>query len=363
MRNSFAGGCRVVRIYAEELARKGHVVTVVTTPGRPPHSHRKRLAALIRKHHLQGQTVLDQGHLDGLDETTTPARITLPRFRPVASEDVPDADVAIACFWETAPWVAAFSPSKGAKAYLVQHDEAISTSGAERADATYRLPMLQVCVSDWTARSIRKRHPESRQVVIPNGVDHHLFSPRATRPSLSTPTVGLMWSRRTWKGSDVAISAIMETLTQYPSMRIVGFTKERPRASEFPTEIWARLQLEETPPQERIADIYSSCHCWVFASRVEGFGLPLLEAMACGTPVAATAAGAAPDLVPAGGGELVPVDDAVGLGAAIKTIIGSTELEWRQRSEAATALARRCTWTSAADQLENALIAWSGSQS
>ena len=58
------------------------------------------------------------------------------------------------------------------------------------------------------------------------------------------------------------------------------------------------------PPQDRIRDIYSKCDAWLFGSRSEGFGLPILEAMACRTPVIGTPAGAAPELLGDGRGIL-----------------------------------------------------------
>ena len=61
------------------------------------------------------------------------------------------------------------------------------------------------------------------------------------------------------------------------------------------------------PAQDMIRDIYGQCDVWLFSSRSEGFGLPLLESMACRTPVIATPAGAAPELCAGGGGITVPL--------------------------------------------------------
>ena len=64
-----------------------------------------------------------------------------------------------------------------------------------------------------------------------------------------------------------------------------------------------------------LADLYTAAGCFVFPSRYEGFGLPCLEAMACGCPVAAFRNSSLPEIVD-GAGELVADGDADALGAA-----------------------------------------------
>ena len=44
----------------------------------------------------------------------------------------------------------------------------------------------------------------------------------------------------------------------------------------------------ESPSDDKLAELYSSSDLFVFPSHIEGYGLPPLEAMACGTPVVTT---------------------------------------------------------------------------
>jgi hypothetical protein len=60
----------------------------------------------------------------------------IDRYRPVEDKDVPDADVVVATWWETAEWVAKLSPSKGAKAYFIQHHEVFDYVPQDRVEAT-----------------------------------------------------------------------------------------------------------------------------------------------------------------------------------------------------------------------------------
>src|SRR5713226_4033450 len=70
-----------------------------------------------------------------------------------------------------------------------------------------------------------------------------------------------------------------------------------------------------------LADLYTAAGCLVFPSRYEGFGLPCLEAMACGCPVAAYRNSSLPEVV-GEAGELVDDGDAEALGLAAAGMIG-----------------------------------------
>ncbi|KAB8330865.1 glycosyltransferase family 4 protein, partial [Scytonema tolypothrichoides VB-61278] len=71
--------------------------------------------------------------------------------------------------------------------------------------------------------------------------------------------------------------------------------------------------------------LYRACTLFAFPSRYEGFGLPPLEAMACGAPVVVSDASSLPEVV--GGAALrVAPDDVVGWAAAISRLLGDPAL-------------------------------------
>jgi glycosyltransferase involved in cell wall biosynthesis len=76
-----------------------------------------------------------------------------------------------------------------------------------------------------------------------------------------------------------------------------------------------------------LADLYTAAGCFVFPSRYEGFGLPCLEAMACGCPVAAFRNSSLPEVVDEAG-ELVDDGDADALGRAAARMSAEPE-RWR----------------------------------
>lgn len=94
-----------------------------------------------------------------------------------------------------------------------------------------------------------------------------------------------------------------------------------------------------------LADIYAAAGCLLFPSRYEGFGLPCLEAMACGCPVAAFRNSSLPEVV-GDAGELVTDGDADALGRAAAALSQNQDRARRSGFERAKAFG----WRKAARQ-------------
>lgn len=347
-----AGGIRVAVVYADALLRRGHEVTVVSLPRRRA-TFREAMQALRRGSLLPlWRPAHGPSHLDGSGVDWK----VLAHDGPIKDHDVPDGDVVVATWWETAEWVWRLSDRKGAKVYFCQGFECHPWLPRERVEATYRLDMLQICVSDWVRQQIRQVAPNAKQVVVPNAVDCAQFSAKE-RKKAAAPTCGFMYSQAEFKGCDVALAAVRRAKELLPDLRVVCFGAQRPDR-RLPMPSW--VEFVYRPAQSNIAEIYARCNCWLFTSRAEGFGLPILEAMACGTPVIGTPAGAACELLPAGGGVLVPVDDVDAIVEQIVRIEGMTREEWLEHSARAVEVARSYTWEDAVNLFEASLVEASG---
>jgi glycosyltransferase involved in cell wall biosynthesis len=88
--------------------------------------------------------------------------------------------------------------------------------------------------------------------------------------------------------------------------------------------------------------LYRSAVALVYPSRYEGFGLPVLEAMACGTPVIASRAASMPEVV-GDAGVLLDPDDEPGWADAIANIVNDEWQKGRMR-KAGLARASEFTW-------------------
>ncbi len=82
-----------------------------------------------------------------------------------------------------------------------------------------------------------------------------------------------------------------------------------------------RVTFLEALSREDLVRQYNRAQIFVSPSLYEGFGLPAAEALACGTPVVATSAGALSEIVADGTGVRVPPGDANALAAAIRSLL------------------------------------------
>lgn len=133
-------------------------------------------------------------------------------------------------------------------------------------------------VSERTKRDLVELYavPPARVVVTPNGVDPVFRPGDGARDYVLT--VGAIQGR---KNQLAALEAA--SLTGY-ALRVAGPAKDPALAAELSRR---GAHLEGYVDGERLADLYRGAACLVQSSRYEGFGLPVLEAMASGTPVVA----------------------------------------------------------------------------
>jgi glycosyltransferase involved in cell wall biosynthesis len=102
-------------------------------------------------------------------------------------------------------------------------------------------------------------------------------------------------------------------------------------------------------PDSDLVNLLNLTTVLVLPSLMEGFGLPAVEAAACGCPVIATKASPLPSLLGEGALYIEPTD-VQDLTGALARVLVSDDLRQRMR-EAGVAAARRLTWDTAADQL------------
>ena len=345
--DGMTGGNRVVAIYAERLIRRGHKVSIII-------GARKQIGILnkIKSWMLgRGWPKNPEPQPSYFTQLGVPFQ-TLEKPRRIVNGDVPEADVVIATWWETAEWVNEFSASKGAKVYFIQHHEVFPYLPVERCHATYRFPLQKIVISRWLENIMKDQYDDDTAFVIPNSVDtSQFFSPK--RRKQSDPVAGFVYSGTEFKGSDVVLAAIELIKRRIPKLRVVAFGADRPSA-QLPLPSW--IEFHFRPPQDQIRLLYSECDVWLCGSRSEGFYLPMLEAMACRCPVVSTRVGGPIDTVVEGvNGFLVEVGDITGLAEAAVKVLQLDQSGWQRMSDAALLTATRYSWDDAADLFEKAL--------
>jgi len=339
---NLTGGIRVVSTYADMLAKKGHTVTVVSPNQKKPTAKEKIKSVLKWK-----QYRFESGFNTSFFDKAIYVVKVLDKYRPVVSDDVPDADVVIATFWSTAEWVADFPEIKGKKIYFIQHYEVHPWLPIERVKATLQLPFYKIVVAQWIADVLKKEYGEE-STVINNAVDHKFFTSPVRKKNKQVKFC-MMYSQRSYKGSQFAFECFKQLHEQYPATKLIAFGIE---SIENVVGLPNGAEYFYQPEQDRIRDIYSQCDAYLFTSSVEGFGLPILEAMACRTPVIGTECGAAPDLLKSGGGVLIDIGDKDALLFAMVKLYNLNEKAWELMSKLAYNEAISHQWEDKTEEFE-----------
>lgn len=337
------GGIRVLATYAKRLQDRGHEVLVISVPAET--SLGWKVKSFIRG---GWTTDLKASHFDGL---LVEHRV-LERVRPVTDADVPDSDVVIATYYKTAYGVMQLSPKKGAKVIFIQGYEIENGEHNPKLDATWRMPMHKIVVSNWLVQLAHNEFGDRNVSLAPNGIDLDQFY-AASRAKGVVPTVGLLHHNDRIKGCATGIAAVERVAESIPSLRLISFGAEHP---DIKLRLPRFAEFFYQPPQEKLKDLYAKCDVWLSSSVREGFCLPVIEAMACRCPVISTRAGGPDDIIEEGvNGFLTTVGDAEMLADRTLNVLRLPPAQWKKMSDAAYRTATRYTWDDATARFEQSL--------
>ncbi len=162
---------------------------------------------------------------------------------------------------------------------------------------------------------------------VRNGLDTDLFSPD---PSVEKHESELLCIGRS-TDPNKGIPILIQTLARLPSrIRLTLVDDDSPDNQVL---AWARavgvedrVSLTGRVDAATLVELYRRATVVVVPSRYEGFGLPAVEAMACGTPVVATRAGALPEVLDlTGGGVSVERDDPESIARGVLELLEDRE--------------------------------------
>jgi glycosyltransferase involved in cell wall biosynthesis len=201
--------------------------------------------------------------------------------------------------------------------------------------------------------------PARRISVIPIGTDTKAFAPDPEVARVPHRVVTTASADVPIKGLLPLMEAIAKVRTERPvELVVVGST----RAGGPVAECIERYGLADTVrftgrvSETELVSYLNSAAVAVVPSLFEGFSLPLVEAMACATPVVATTAGALPEVAGPDGHAalLVPAGDAQALAAAIGQLLDDEALRARLGAAGRARVVDRFTWRAAAEQTVSA---------
>ncbi len=233
---------------------------------------------------------------------------------PKAERFWADADIVF-CTGES------YVPSKKARLVVTAHDAAYFERGAhvrngafwrQRIKWTLLFRRLSAeadmihTVSQFSADRLAHYFPAlaSRLRVVHNAVAPHFFQPvpksgmQIVRAHglLARPFVLIPGGLHFRKNADLILSAAPRLLARYPDLLLAIVNHSDPVYAERAMSLGDRVRLLGFVEEDTLHALYATATAVWFPSLYEGFGLPVLEAMAAGTPVVASNASSLPEI-------------------------------------------------------------------
>jgi glycosyltransferase involved in cell wall biosynthesis len=257
------------RVYVSDIAPDagGDLRTVVVPEFPAGRSRLGRVAGLTRATIAHGRLrrVLDREHADAFH---FPLTVMLPRVGAPATTTIHDLQH---------------------EAYPQFFSRPQLTYRRHLYGRSVRSSRLVITVSEHVRDDLVERlgYPVERVRVIHHGVDHARFTPdgRTREPFLLYPAN--WWPH---KNHELLLEAFALVRRERPELRLVLTGSDHPPG--LPDGVTSLGRVSD----ERLVELYRTTVALVFPSLYEGFGLPPLEAMACGCPVAVSQVGALPEV-------------------------------------------------------------------
>lgn len=288
--------------------------------------------------------------------------------RPQAESFWPDAQVVF-CTAES------YVPVTKARLVVTAHDAGYFETEAHQRNTQYWKQRLKWSllyrkldrhvdmvhtVSKFSAERLAHFFPElaSRIHCVHNGVTPHFFGPvpaagrafvkqagLADRPFVLVPG-GLHFR----KNAELILAAAPVLLQRFPDLVIAVVNHSDPLYTERSEQLGDRFRRLGFVSEEALHSLYAAARVVWFPSRYEGFGLPVVEAMACGSPVVASNSSSIPEIA---GDAAVLVDPqrSEAHADAISALL-TDDLARQQLSSAGRERASSFTWPKAAANLK-----------
>jgi glycosyltransferase involved in cell wall biosynthesis len=253
----------------------------------------------------------------------------------------------------------------GVPLVLTYHNDVVGEGIKRVVAAVYNgvfLPRLLKSSTRIVATNPRHSPRIANPVCIPWGVETDRFHPPAQEPGppLTVGFLSLLDIHHRYKGLEVLFEALR--LLPEVRLRVGGKGEDADFYRRRAEELGVADRVEFLGFIEDLNAFYGGCHVFALPSTDlrEGFGLVLLEAMACGRPVLTTPiVGMAADIEQQGAGVLVPPNDPAALAAALRSLDDLPEMGRRARQ----LVEERYNWEGVTDDYEELFRSLTGSSS
>lgn len=269
-----AGGYKVVYQYSNYLASKGYDIHIYYSlkDGKNSKHIPKIIARLIRRIQFIGyprwyklNKNISQSAVKNFDE-----------------KYIRDANISVATSAYTSKPVYKLSESKGKKFYLIQGYENWGTTTDEFLRESYNYGMNNIVISKWL-KNIVDKYSKNPSMLISNGIDLDIFKINNEIEKRKPFSISMLYSDGEIKGSKYGIEVLKKLKEKYKNLEVKMYGSCKP-----PKNLPKWISYTRNASEEQVVNILNNSAIYICTSIEEGFGLPGLEAMACGCALVTT---------------------------------------------------------------------------
>jgi len=325
-----SGGVKATVVAANYLLNGGHNVRIL---------YRKPKKSLRQIYHSTVFPITHTGNYDWLQEF----KGRVDGFKEISDCWFDKNEIIVgAGMWSSSQLTRLGSISNSKLQYL--HGEHIVNP--KETEKVLKLPLPKIVVSSFL-KPLVESYGGKVLGIIPNGIDQQEYFNSLN--DSDKDGIGTIYASHISKDPGTVLAVLEEISRQRPQVPIRVFGPHK-RPKEIKRKSFWRL-----PSVEKARGIYSRSKVWFLASRSEGFGIPILEAMACGCAVVATDCGGPRDIISDGkNGFLVDVGNADQIIDRILLLLDDSSLRKRMCIKAKETV-KKFTWEKSVDKLENVL--------
>lgn len=354
----FIGGVEnYVHYSAKELVKLGHNVTVICA--NEPSAKKEET--------VNGIKVKRLSYLGKIANTNITPQLPFS----LSKESFDIIHTHIPTPW-SADWSNIFSKLKRKPLVITYHNDIIGNGFADYIARFYNASALKSLLKEadkiiitqpnYLHSSLYLEDYSDKIEVIPNGVDVEKFKPiNITKEKNTLFFLSLLDEFHKYKGLDYLLKALIKVKKEIPDIKLIVGGKGV--LLDYYSDLTEKFGLKDNVefhgfiPDEKIVEYYNKCNVFVLpsiSSKQEGFGIVVLEALACETPVISTEiVGVAADVEKSDSGIIVPPKDVDELADAIIKMLSDDHKLKKMGKNGRIFVEKSYTWFKVAKMMEN----------
>jgi glycosyltransferase involved in cell wall biosynthesis len=244
-----------------------------------------------------------------------------------------------------------FPLSKGRQFHLIQHDEGLYHVDRKLADRAFTSHARKIVVSTWLKDIMRDTYKQESDLLL-NPVDKTQFRQLPRTADQQTVRVLLLHHTYEWKGTAEGVAAVRAVQARHPEVRLILFGVRQKDDVDLSYD-----EYHYNVSQDKLATLYSNTDIYLCPSWDEGYGLPSVEAMACGAALVTYDNGGSRDYAYHEQTALVAKRrDTADLERQLERMVCDAETRHRIAKEGQNFVRNMPDWEARTDELEKILV-------